>query len=151
MPPRAFRNRPPAPLSHAMDDATRANGAPVPGETPDDLEVASGVRLSPYLVALGPQAVAQVVDRYLTNVEDMEREMRRAVEVGDPEALERAAHSLKGSSGTIGAGRLREICRRLEEVAERGSVDGVEDGLCELRREFRQVSRQLSQHTGERE
>ena len=129
-----------------MDDATPAHGAPIPGETPDDLEAASGVRLSPHLVALGPEAVAQVVHRFLTNVEDMERAMRRAVEVGDPEALERAAHSLKGSSGTIGAGRLREICRRLEEVAEGGSLDGVEDGLCELRREFRQIRRQLSRH-----
>ncbi len=109
------------------------------------------VQLSPYLLALGPEAVAQVVHRFLTNVADLEQTMRRAVEAGDAAALERAAHSLKGSSGTLGAGRLQEICRRLEEGAEEGTVDGAESGLAELDREMRRIRRQLSPHLGDRE
>ena len=110
----------------------------------------SGLRLSPHLLKLGPQAVAQVVDRFLTNVADVEREIGDAVEGGDAATLERAAHSLKGSSGTIGAFRLREICRRLEELAGRGSVAGAEEGLAELRREHRQIRRDLRRYAGTR-
>ncbi len=139
-----------------MDDAStnpereaESGGAGLPGSGLPGAGLP--VRLSPYLLALGSEAVAQVVHRFLTNVADMEREMRHAVEGKDAASLERAAHSLKGSSGTIGAGRLRQICRRLEDGAEKGTVDGAQDGLEELRREARRIRRQLCQHLGDRD
>ena len=40
--------------------------------------------------------------------------LREAVAEGDPEAVERAAHSIKGSSANLGATRLCELSTRLE-------------------------------------
>jgi signal transduction histidine kinase/FixJ family two-component response regulator len=44
--------------------------------------------------------------------------MREALERGDAEGLRVLAHTLKGSSGLLGASRLSEICGRVEALAE---------------------------------
>ena len=50
---------------------------------------------------------------------------RDAAASGDADALERATHSLKSSAGQVGAERLAEICRQLEERARQGEVAGA--------------------------
>ena len=51
--------------------------------------------------------------------------MRNAARAGDMGTLKREVHTLKGVSGTIGAPRLAELCRELEETiaATEGEVD----------------------------
>jgi HPt (histidine-containing phosphotransfer) domain-containing protein len=46
--------------------------------------------------------------------------LRRALAVADHKALADAAHELKGSAGTIGAVRVAELCRQLENSARVG-------------------------------
>lgn len=54
--------------------------------------------------------------------------MRESFESRDMHSFERAAHSLKGSSGTLGAQRLSERCRQLEFNARGGSLpDSIEE------------------------
>lgn len=50
---------------------------------------------------------------------------RDAAAKGDADALERSAHSLKSSAAQLGAERLAEICRQLEEGAKRGEMAGT--------------------------
>ena len=51
---------------------------------------------------------------------------------GDPRALERAAHSLKGCVGDMAAPEAFEAARSLEQMAQKGTLDGVEPALANL-------------------
>jgi|GEM_PF-1463314 PAS domain S-box len=51
--------------------------------------------------------------------------LREAVAEGDPQAIERAAHSIKGSSANLGATRLSELAGHLEELARAGAIQGT--------------------------
>ena len=51
--------------------------------------------------------------------------MQRALADADSEALVRSAHALKGASANLGAGRLAELCARLEELGRTGTLDGA--------------------------
>jgi HPt (histidine-containing phosphotransfer) domain-containing protein len=51
--------------------------------------------------------------------------MRAALAAGDAQALERAAHSLKGSTGLFGAGQLASACFALEREAAQHGLAGA--------------------------
>ena len=53
-------------------------------------------------------------------------EIKAAVAASDPEAIRRAAHSFKGSTGNMGATLLTELCRELEELGRSGQSLGAE-------------------------
>jgi len=72
-----------------------------------------------------PDVVQRIVDLYLKNLPLGVAAVREACEAGDAHALEAAAHKLKGSSGTLGAKRIAELCERLEEIGRAGTVDGA--------------------------
>ena len=64
--------------------------------------------------------------------------------------LVQAAHTLKGSSGTLGAARLQELCRELEEsVREHGIPDGTAH-LDEIAAELDRVHAALDRALGAR-
>src|SRR5438034_67507 len=53
-----------------------------------------------------PDAVAQIVNHFLEETTQRLVTLRHAVETDDPQLLERAAHALKGISGTVGANEI---------------------------------------------
>ena len=61
----------------------------------------------------------------------------------DASLLRRAAHTLKGSSRTIGALPMGEICEHLEHLGESGSLDGAEKMLSDINIEFARVQSEL--------
>jgi HPt (histidine-containing phosphotransfer) domain-containing protein len=65
----------------------------------------------------------------------------------DSEALRRAAHSFKGSSGNMGARQLSELCRLIEEYAREGAVERCMPLIAELSSEFALVQGELSRYT----
>ena len=72
----------------------------------------------------GPQLVNKVIDAFLADMPVRVGQLRSAAVVGDAAALRMAAHSLKSSSGFVGAQRLVSLCKELEaidsgDVAER--------------------------------
>jgi HPt (histidine-containing phosphotransfer) domain-containing protein len=71
-----------------------------------------------------------------------------SLHAGDPARLERAAHSLKGSSAAMGADRLSAVCRALEDAAATHEVNEARR-LAELCiAEFRAVSVELARRAG---
>lgn len=80
--------------------------------------------------------VLGLVDEFATSTEHRLDECRLHVERGNLDELERAGHSLKGSSGTIGASRMRELAAELETAARDGdaataaaTVESLRDAL----------------------
>jgi HPt (histidine-containing phosphotransfer) domain-containing protein len=66
-----------------------------------------------------------------------------ALQTADADMLRRAAHSFKGSTGNMGAARMSELCRQLEDMGRLGSVVGGADLLAQLRAEFALVQREV--------
>lgn len=64
-----------------------------------------------------------------------------AAQVSGLPALGMAAHSLKGSSGNMGATRLAELCQQLEERAQCNELTGVDELLRKIDVEFITVRR----------
>lgn len=73
--------------------------------------------------------------------------MQAAGRSGDTTALVRHAHTLKSSSGNLGAGAMAELCRTIEHQAAQGALAGVEQMLNRLDQEFRRVRQTLELET----
>ena len=69
----------------------------------------------------------ELVDIYLAEAPALIRAIRAASAEGDAEGLERAAHSLKGSSANMGALRLASKALALEELGRAGRIDGASE------------------------
>jgi PAS domain S-box-containing protein len=69
--------------------------------------------------------LSRIAGIYLGQLEAGTRAISAARSAGEREALRRAAHRLGSASATFGAGRVAELCRRLERV---GSADPAGSG-----------------------
>jgi signal transduction histidine kinase/CheY-like chemotaxis protein/HPt (histidine-containing phosphotransfer) domain-containing protein len=134
--------------------ADRVGGADAgPAETPEDAVAA--IAASPLergtwaeLRALEGDAagdlLARVVDTYLQSSSRLERAIRDAVAAADPAAVARAAHTLKSSSGQVGAARLAGLCKDLEAHGRAGRTRDAEALLPELWNELEAVREALA-------
>lgn len=63
-----------------------------------------------------PDIVVELMELYLADAPVKLEAMRRSVAGGDGASLARAAHSLKGSSASLGARRAAALCGELERA-----------------------------------
>jgi HPt (histidine-containing phosphotransfer) domain-containing protein len=80
--------------------------------------------------------VADLVTTYLGDAATQLADIERAVEAGDANGLVRPAHTLKSASLTVGAIRLGERSRTLEQQARSGDVSGSPTELAAAREEW---------------
>lgn len=95
------------------------------------------------MVGDDPDFVAELVETYLGDARDLLGAMRTAARSASTTAMLRPAHTLKGNSLNLGATRLAEICRGLEEGARRGALDGAEEEVAAAEAEFVRVAEAL--------
>jgi len=113
-----------------------AETAPVDHEVLDSFREAGQGRARGFL--------AELIDQFLREAPERIDRVRQAVDRIDAEALRMAAHSLKGSSSTIGAAGLASICASIEAQARDGSIDrGASVLLDRLDHEFCRVREAL--------
>ncbi|OGR75424.1 MAG: hypothetical protein A2X32_12960 [Elusimicrobia bacterium GWC2_64_44] len=86
-----------------------------------------------------PGFLADLARTYLADLDARLAAIKAAVKAGDAEALRQAAHSLKGSSGNIGAKRLQKLCFVLESLGKAGTVTGAEETLPGAEKESAEV------------
>jgi HPt (histidine-containing phosphotransfer) domain-containing protein len=79
-----------------------------------------------------PDGVARIVTTFLAETDVRIEAMRQAVAGDDALGLERAAHALKGISGTVGAHQMHDLAMRLEQIGREGHTAGAADLLSEL-------------------
>ena len=87
--------------------------------------------------------VNQLIDLYLVESVSLSTAVAEAIARNDAPALARAAHSLRGSAGAIGATRVAELSAELETLARGGGVDGSAALLAALEDESTHVRREL--------
>ena len=61
-----------------------------------------------------PELLLDLIELFLDDGPGKVEAVIRGLEQGDCEKMERAAHSLKGSSGNLGAQALQDACERLQ-------------------------------------
>ena len=85
-----------------------------------------------------------LVDEFTSEAHRQLNALRDGVAEGDPQAVERAAHSIKGSSANLGAIRLSELTGHLEELARAGALGSVQSEVAAIAVEFESVQLALA-------
>lgn len=85
----------------------------------------------------------EVIDLYLKDSVALVGAIRQAALSRDAHALMPAAHSLRSSSGNVGAASLSAVCRALECAASGNGMDDVAPLLAQLERIYPLVCRAL--------
>ena len=88
----------------------------------------------------GRPLAQEVVESFLRETPRRVDQMRRAVGRGDAEDLAFVAHSLKGSSGQLGALRVAALSEELEKRGRNEDLDGASGLLAEIEEEAARVS-----------
>ena len=119
----------------APENAAPAAGAPNGnGSSVLDPEVLANLR------DLGDaELLAELAGMFFDDATSRLGELREAVEAGDAAGVERVAHTLKGSSGNMGATRMSVICAELQDVGASGELARAPDLLEGLEEEFGRV------------
>ena len=79
-----------------------------------------------------PSLLGRVIRIYLKNSVQQVSELEKAVQSGDPKALQSAAHSFKSSSANVGAHIVAARCKELEELGRADTSEGAEALLSDL-------------------
>ena len=84
-----------------------------------------------------------LVRTYLEDSQMRIPQLRVQLAAADSEALRLTAHSLKGSSGNLGANIMTKLCWHIELQAAEQKLDGLEATLDQIDAEFEQVTKIL--------
>jgi HPt (histidine-containing phosphotransfer) domain-containing protein len=96
-----------------------------------------------------PDVLAEVLKLFLEEVPPRIARLRNAWQAGSIEEVHRAAHSLKGSAGNIGARRLFEVCRQLDDISKSGDLAAAAPLVDALGVEFGKVESAIRQLIGD--
>jgi two-component system, sensor histidine kinase and response regulator len=86
-----------------------------------------------------PDVLARAIGVFMSDASARLTELHQAITQKEASAIKRLAHAIKGSSGTIGAKRMSEICLQLELQARSGELSQVEALWQQLEEEFARV------------
>ncbi len=90
---------------------------------PLDHGVLSGLR---ELQAEGePDFLTELIDLFLEDSAVLMMDIEHGLEIGDLKSIQHAAHTLKGSSGSLGASSFSRMCIEMEKAARAGEMDAL--------------------------
>jgi CheY-like chemotaxis protein len=94
------------------------------------------------------QLLEEVCHIFLEESPKLMRKLQQAVAEGDCEGVARAAHSLKGESGCLGAGRTSQAAQQLEEMGRNKDLSRAGSRLETLKREVASLHLELQDLAG---
>jgi len=95
-----------------------------------------------------PGILGELIDMFVSETPRQIDALRRAIREGNATVLRRVAHTLKGSSGNLGADRLSIACGKLEKLTKDGVVDGAAELLADVETELREAEKHLIAEKG---
>ena len=90
-----------------------------------------------------PDVLTQVLTLFLDEVPPRMTRLRNAWASGNIVEMQRAAHSLKGSAGNIGAHGMFDVCRQLDGLGRSGNLDAAAPLVDALDVEFGKVEAEI--------
>ena len=91
-----------------------------------------------------PDVLAQVLTLFRDEAAGRLARLQAALATASAGDMHRAAHSLKGSAGNIGAPALMAACRRLDDQARAGDLTDADKLVDEVGRELRRVEAEIA-------
>jgi two-component system, sensor histidine kinase and response regulator len=88
--------------------------------------------------------LSELAELFLEEVPEQLGTLQEAIEKGDAQTVKRIAHTLKGSSGNMGARRMSRLCLDLEQAGESNDLSAAASRLELLKKEFDHVRAELS-------
>jgi len=95
-----------------------------------------------------PDVLKEVLQLFLDDVPARVERLRSAWQGGDAVAVQRAAHSLTGSAGNIGATGLLGVCRQLDDVGRAGDLSNAASLVAALDAELARVQSEIKSLIG---
>ena len=95
-----------------------------------------------------PDVLTEVLRLFLQEVPPRMDRLRIAYAAGNIEEVYRAAHSLKGSAGNIGAQRFMGVCRQLDEMGRAGDLADAAPLVNALALEYQTVAAEIDRIIG---
>jgi HPt (histidine-containing phosphotransfer) domain-containing protein len=90
-----------------------------------------------------PDVLGEILSLFLDEVPRKIATLRAAVTSGDAVEVQRIAHSLKGSTGNIGARAMYDVCRQLDDRAKSGEVARLQPLVDALDAEYGRVETEI--------
>jgi CheY-like chemotaxis protein/HPt (histidine-containing phosphotransfer) domain-containing protein len=122
--------------SASMSVAEVEGSSATPEDTEDPLD---GAAIDNLLELGGPELLSELAEAFSGDTGSALPALRAAATAGDARSVERIAHSLKGSSGSIGAQRMSAACAELQDAGALGDISSVPGLLDRLEGEFGRV------------
>jgi CheY-like chemotaxis protein/HPt (histidine-containing phosphotransfer) domain-containing protein len=130
-------------------DETRAAPETVPQVTAAGLSAVSAIDsavLEDFRAVMG-EAALELIGLFLGDASKLLASLREAVARGEAEELQRAAHTLKSSSASLGAMVLSTLCRELEAMGRAGTLEGAAEKVSQVEAEYQRVKAVLEEQT----
>ena len=104
--------------------------------------------LAGLLDSLGGDAafLKELVDAYLDSTPGLFAAMRQAAAAGDAAGLQRAAHTLKTGSASMGALALAALCKNLEDMGRAGVLESAAERIDAAAAAYDDVAAALREH-----
>jgi HPt (histidine-containing phosphotransfer) domain-containing protein len=112
------------------------DGSVPPGNAEDPLDRAA---IDNLLELGGAELLSELAESFSGDIGSALPAVREAASAGDARSVERIAHALKGSSGSMGARRMSAICAELQDAGGSGDLPRVPGLLGRLEGEFGRV------------
>ena len=93
-----------------------------------------------------PDLIEELIVLYLSDTRLRLVELSAAMDRQDTHALQRATHSIKGSSSNVGVMRMAALCVELEEKLEARSIGELDASQDQLEEEFERVVATFASH-----
>jgi HPt (histidine-containing phosphotransfer) domain-containing protein len=95
----------------------------------------------------GPEMISELSQMFFEDTSSSLAALKEAAESGDAPTVRRVAHTLKGSSGNMGAKRMAALCAELEGVGVSGDLARGPKLIEQLEGEFGRVRPALEAET----
>lgn len=90
-----------------------------------------------------PELLLDLIRMFLDDGPSKVRAVTEGLLAGDFDKMERAAHSLKGSSGNLGAKLLQDVCEQIQVTARNHQLDPLRPLAAELVANYAQAEQAL--------
>lgn len=130
-----------SPIAPSISDTTSENGSTDHFDSPLDETVLDSISA---LQQEGmPDILGELIEIYLKESENLIQTLSHSMEDNDAEGMARSAHSLKSSSGNMGAMALAELCKDMEVNGRRQMTDHAVDDYNQIIAEYQRVQSAL--------
>lgn len=92
-----------------------------------------------------PELLLDLIQMFLDDGPEKVRAVQQGLQAGDFDKMERAAHSLKGSSGNLGAHLLQDTCEKIQIATRQKRLDETRSLAAELVTKFAEAESALRQ------